>query len=80
MISAASAGGASEAGAPEIFVVQTADGLVVKRNRQNEDGRELVSDNSNYPPRPTTEDDRIVGRVAWHGTLPTTLGESPEED
>ena len=70
----------TEAVHDQIVVVQTADGLVVKRNRQTEDSWELVSDNSKYPPRPTTEDDRIVGRVAWHGKLPTTLGESPEED
>ena len=63
----------------QIVVVHTLDGLVVKRNRQTEDGWELASDNSNYPPRPTTEDDRIVGRVAWHGSEAEARGESVED-
>lgn len=64
----------------QIVVVHTDDGLVVKRNRKTEDGWELVSDNPKYSPRAPTDDDRIVGRVAWHGSRREALGESPEAD
>ena len=68
----------NEAVHDQIVVVHTDDGLVVKRNRETEDGWELVSNNPKYPPRPATEDDRIVGRVAWHGPRAAARGESPE--
>ena len=63
----------------QIVVVHTDDGLVVKRNRKTEDGWELVSNNPKYPPRPATDDDRIVGRVAWHGSRREALAGSPED-
>lgn len=53
----------------EIFVIYTDSGLMVKRLR-HQDGRwELSSDNPDYAARPAEADDRIVGRVAWHGPL-----------
>ena len=58
---------------------RTDDGLVVKRNRKTEDGWELVSNNPKYPPRPADDDDRIVGRVAWHGSRSEALRGSPED-
>lgn len=63
----------------QIVVVHTDDGLVVERNRKTEDGWELASDNPKYPPRPASDDDRIVGRVAWHGSRREALGGSPED-
>lgn len=63
----------------QLVVVGTLDGLVVKRNRKAGDGWELVSNNPKYPPRRATEDDRIVGRVAWHGPRSAARGEGPED-
>ena len=63
----------------QLVVVGTLDGLVVKRNRKTGDGWELVSNNPRYPPRRATEDDRIVGRVAWHGPRSAARGEAPED-
>ena len=53
----------------EIFVIAADEGLVVKRLREDDDGWSLVSDNPAYPPRRIREPDRVVGRVAWFGTL-----------
>jgi len=50
-----------------VFVFRVADGLLVKRLRWQERRWTFVSDNSRYQARPVREDERIVGRVAWHG-------------
>ena len=56
----------------QVFVIHTDAGLVVKRLREDDDGWEMASDNSAYPPRRIAEDDRVVGRVAWSGPLRMT--------
>ena len=48
----------------QLFVVQVADGLAVKRFRGVGDQWMVVSDGSAHPPRPLRADDHIVGRVA----------------
>lgn len=53
----------------EIFVIYTDSGLMVKRLRRQDGRWELSSDNPDYAARPAETDDRIVGRVAWHGPL-----------
>ena len=50
----------------ELFALATEDGVTVRRLHR-EDGWILTADNPAYPDRALTEDDRIVGRVAWHG-------------
>ncbi len=56
-----------------VFVVRTADGVVVKRAGKDEDGRWLMlSDNEDqktYPPVPWTREDRVIGEVRWVGTV-----------
>ncbi len=57
----------------ELFVLHTADGLLVKRlMRMSANGWMMTSDNPDYRPRPVGELDRPVGRVAWSGPLPAT--------
>ena len=55
-----------------VFVVQTSDGLVVKRAARDESGAwMLASDNPRWPPIPWPPEARIIGRVAWFAdTLP----------
>lgn len=53
----------------QIFVIRTADGLAVKRLSQHSGRWMLTSDNPAYPLRPVEADDRLVGRVVWHGAL-----------
>ena len=51
----------------KLFVIHTADGLVVKRLRGEGSSWQIVSDNDAYEPRETRADDQIVGRLAWAG-------------
>jgi transcriptional regulator with XRE-family HTH domain len=52
-----------------IFVLRTADGLVVKRAR-SEDGRwVLAGDNPDWVPAPLADDDSVVGEVRWSGRI-----------
>ena len=53
--------------AGQVFVLCTDTGTVVKRLQRIQHRWHLVSDNETYEPRPVTEDDRIVGQVAWVG-------------
>ena len=51
---------------PSLLVVRTADGLVVKRAAEADDGTlVMVSDNPYWPDAPLPEDAEIVGRVRW---------------
>lgn len=50
-----------------LYAVRTSAGLVVKRLRQSAGHWRLTSDNPAHAPRPVTEDDRILGEVAWSG-------------
>ncbi len=55
-----------------IFVLQTRDGLAIKRLQrdgpENQQTWTMTSDNAEgFPPRPVTEEDRILGRVIWFG-------------
>ena len=49
----------------QLFVVRIGDGVLVKRLRRIGDHWNLVSDNPAHQSRPMTENDRILGRVAW---------------
>ena len=55
--------------AKEMFVVRDGDGLVIKRLKRVGRGWRLVSDNPAYSARKVGKEDRIIGRVAWTGTL-----------
>lgn len=69
----------TEAVEGQLVVVHTDDGLVVKRHQRTRDGGwEFVSTNPKYPPRRATGEDRLVGRVAWHGTRSAARGEGAE--
>lgn len=51
-----------------IFVIETGDGLIVKRLGKSPDGAwRLVSDNSSadWPPMPWPDDARVAGQVMW---------------
>ena len=49
-----------------IFVVRTADGLVIKRAGKGSDGRwQLVSDHPRWPDAPWPDDATITGEVKW---------------
>jgi len=55
-----------------VCVLRTDTGLVVKRLRREGGGKQgawiMTSDNAaDWPPRPMTEDDRILGHVVWFG-------------
>ena len=50
----------------KIFAVRT-DGPVVKRLQRDEDGWQLVSDNTAYTPVPWPRDARVLGQVMWTG-------------
>ena len=70
----------TEAVHDQMVVVHTDDGLVVKRHRKARDGGwEFVSNNPKYPPRRATEEDRLVGRVVWHGPRSAAAPASMEE-
>ena len=70
----------TEAVHDQMVVVHTDDGLVVKRHRKARDGGwEFVSNNPKYPPRRATEEDRLVGRVAWHGPRSAAAPANMEE-
>ena len=59
----------------QVFAARTDAGLVVKRLGRRRGGRwQLISDNPAYQPRPVTEDDRILGQVAWHGPPESVAG------
>ena len=50
----------------QIFVVQTTDGMVVKRAARDEGGGwQLVSDHPTWEPVPFPDDAVILGRVVW---------------
>ena len=53
----------------QIFVLRTNDGLVVKRLRGGGLHWELASDNPAHQPQHVDQNDRVIGRVAWSGTL-----------
>ena len=48
-----------------IYVLQTEDGLIVKRTGREKSGWQLISDNPYWPPAPWPDDARIVGEVRW---------------
>ena len=50
-----------------VFVLRTADGLVVKRVRRVGDGWRLCSDNPAWEPVPLGPEDTVVGQVRWAG-------------
>ena len=51
----------------KIFAVRTEDGPVVKRLRRDDDGWQLVSDNTAYKPVPWPRDAQVIGQVMWTG-------------
>ena len=51
----------------QVFAVRTDAGLAVKRLRRIDERWHLTSDNPDYPPRPVTDADRVLGQVAWTG-------------
>ena len=51
---------------PGVYIVRTADGLVIKRAARADDGAALMrSDNPDWPEAPLPEAAEIVGRVRW---------------
>ena len=48
-----------------IYVLQTEDGLIVKRAGREKAGWQILSDNPYWPPAPWPEDAQIVGEVRW---------------
>ena len=49
-----------------IFVVRTADGVVVKKAGKDESGRWLlVSDHPSWEPVPWPQDAKVIGEVKW---------------
>ena len=52
-----------------IFVLRTADGLVVKRTVLRDGGWILSGDNPDWVPVPLSEGDRVVGEVRWSGRV-----------
>ena len=48
-----------------IYVLQTDDGLIVKRAGREKSGWQLISDNPYWPPAPWPGAARIVGEVRW---------------
>ena len=51
----------------KIFAVRTEDGPVVKRLQRDDDGWQLVSDNTAYKPVPWPRDAGVLGQVMWTG-------------
>ena len=51
----------------KIFAVRTEDGPVVKRLQRDEDGWQLVSDNTAYKPIPWPDGAVVLGQVMWTG-------------
>ena len=64
--------------AKEMFVVRDGDGLVIKRLKRVGRGWRLVSDNPAYSARKVGKEDRIIGRVAWTGTLEKRTADGTE--
>ena len=51
-----------------IFVMRTADGLLVKRVGRDEEGNwRIESDNEDWEPMPWSRDAEIIGEVRWYG-------------
>ena len=48
-----------------IYVLQTDDGLMVKRAGREKSGWQLISDNPYWPPAPWPYDADIIGEVRW---------------
>ena len=48
-----------------IYVIETEDGLIVKRAGREKAGWQLISDNPYWPPAPWPDGSRIVGEVRW---------------
>ena len=63
----------------QVFVVRMGEGVLVKRLRRTDDRWELESDNPAYEPRAVTDQDRILGQVAWAGHHPLDTRPSPNE-
>ena len=51
----------------KIFAVRTEDGPVVKRLQRDEDGWQLVSDNTAYKPIPWPDGAVVLGQIMWTG-------------
>ena len=51
----------------KIFAVRTDDGPVVKRLQRDEDGWQLVSDNTAYKPIPWPDGAVVLGQIMWTG-------------
>ena len=51
----------------KIFAVRTEDGPVVKRLQRDEDGWQLVSDNTAYTPVAWPREAVVLGQVMWTG-------------
>ena len=51
----------------KIFAVRTEAGPIVKRLRRDDDGWQLVSDNTAYTPVPWPQDAVVLGQVMWTG-------------
>ena len=60
-------GGRSDPVDGHLFAVRTDAGLVIKRLRQSRGRWLLTSDNRGHASHPVSEDDRILGQVAWCG-------------
>ena len=52
-----------------VFVLQTPDGLLVKRVRQEGASWLLVSDNPDWEAFPLDTGSRVIGEVRWSGLL-----------
>ena len=51
----------------KIFAVRTEEGPIVKRLRRDDDGWQLVSDNTAYKPMPWPKEAVVLGQVMWTG-------------
>ena len=51
----------------KLFAVRTAAGVVIKRLRRNRGRWLLTSDNPAHTSQTVTDEDRILGQVAWCG-------------
>ena len=52
-----------------IFVLQTSDGLAVKRVRKMNDSWILVSDNPHWPPAALDLSDDVIGEAVWNARM-----------
>ncbi len=59
--------GSRELAEGRVFVLRTAEGLVVKRVRLEEGNWILAGDNPDWDPAPLAEGDDVVGEVRWSG-------------